>query len=715
MKFDHLYELALEAAKNFGSPKNIGGSRLAGVQNSEKPSGYVSSSVGKADNFQERVPIDQKNKKGFDPKAAAKQRNVSLDVDGDVRKKTDLEKVSVWNIINNKNKSVFNAFALLNNSGYFKDQMQEIAKEFGGLESINIKDETALKNLRFQVSKNMGLIETLKDEIAQYQGALDNYHASDDEKFDTKVKLEADEKLFDEIVKRIKKIGGGAKLVSLFDQLQTLSRRKNMERKKIGSPTSQLDIQKINLEISKISDEIKGIAATKPNLASKIDDLFDLNYSIEELTPIYYQQNLKEKDIYGVKEKSKGIIKILDDKKAKLQRTLEALEEDRNELTAVENHTSRVSAFNEKKNSEAITAFKDAVIIGAKNIINSKFKDFDPTSTSAAEVNWESELPNRGEIYKMLNLLQSPDSTQNPIFKFIEQLDDPYLELYPNQDISRGVMRHDTDRNVNDNENITTVRDAQRLPFSIISNYYNTVNIATMPIGSAITTESFRKAYQQFNNLCKSFAGNSERWDNGAVKMKMKALLGIDTGFTMAQTNKSVNNMGEALSDQRKLAYEKIIDGNYRVSSGGYDSFKQLASMVDADLRSAFPRKFQAIQSKLLKGETIEESFDDFAARILQNTEFDEFDYKLDLMEVLGESSKKCTGPTKKASSDRKGKKWTKCAKQPDGSYKRIHFGEKGVRVGGGNSKRAKSFRKRHSCDNAKPGSANALSCSNWE
>lgn len=40
----------------------------------------------------------------------------------------------------------------------------------------------------------------------------------------------------------------------------------------------------------------------------------------------------------------------------------------------------------------------------------------------------------------------------------------------------------------------------------------------------------------------------------------------------------------------------------------------------------------------------------------------------------------KCTGPTKKASSTAKGKKWMKCVKGPDGEgYKRVHWGQKGV------------------------------------
>jgi hypothetical protein len=79
-------------------------------------------------------------------------------------------------------------------------------------------------------------------------------------------------------------------------------------------------------------------------------------------------------------------------------------------------------------------------------------------------------------------------------------------------------------------------------------------------------------------------------------------------------------------------------------------------------------------------------------------------------------TASKCTKATKKAPSSRKGKKWTKCARQPDGSYKRIHWGQKGVKVTGksGNTKRKKSFRARHKCSSAKPGSPRAAACADW-
>jgi hypothetical protein len=73
-----------------------------------------------------------------------------------------------------------------------------------------------------------------------------------------------------------------------------------------------------------------------------------------------------------------------------------------------------------------------------------------------------------------------------------------------------------------------------------------------------------------------------------------------------------------------------------------------------------------------------------------------------------------CTKVTQKTSSSRDGKKWMKCAKQPDGSIKKIHWGQAGVRVGKDNPKRRKSFRARHKCSTAKPGSPKAMACKDW-
>jgi hypothetical protein len=84
--------------------------------------------------------------------------------------------------------------------------------------------------------------------------------------------------------------------------------------------------------------------------------------------------------------------------------------------------------------------------------------------------------------------------------------------------------------------------------------------------------------------------------------------------------------------------------------------------------------------------------------------------------EILEESSR-CTKATKKTSSDREGKKWMQCVKNPNGKgYKKIHWGQAGVRVTGksGNTKRKKAFRARHNCSSAKPGTPRYQACKDW-
>jgi hypothetical protein len=82
---------------------------------------------------------------------------------------------------------------------------------------------------------------------------------------------------------------------------------------------------------------------------------------------------------------------------------------------------------------------------------------------------------------------------------------------------------------------------------------------------------------------------------------------------------------------------------------------------------------------------------------------------------LLEEANSRCTKVTGKAHSTRKGKKWMKCVKNPNGKgYKRIHWGQAGVRVGKNNPKRRKSFRARHKCSSAKPGTPRYQACKDW-
>lgn len=73
----------------------------------------------------------------------------------------------------------------------------------------------------------------------------------------------------------------------------------------------------------------------------------------------------------------------------------------------------------------------------------------------------------------------------------------------------------------------------------------------------------------------------------------------------------------------------------------------------------------------------------------------------------------RCTKVTGQQSSTRSDKKYMRCARV-DGKLKRIHYGDPNLRIKKSNPKRRKSFRARHKCSSAKPGTAKYYSCKNW-
>lgn len=87
--------------------------------------------------------------------------------------------------------------------------------------------------------------------------------------------------------------------------------------------------------------------------------------------------------------------------------------------------------------------------------------------------------------------------------------------------------------------------------------------------------------------------------------------------------------------------------------------------------------------------------------------------------DILKRKSGRCTKRTGKTSSNRKGKKWMACVPAgKKGKYKRVHWGQAGVKVTGksGNTKRKKSFNARHKCSTCTGSdySARCMACKDW-
>ena len=84
-------------------------------------------------------------------------------------------------------------------------------------------------------------------------------------------------------------------------------------------------------------------------------------------------------------------------------------------------------------------------------------------------------------------------------------------------------------------------------------------------------------------------------------------------------------------------------------------------------------------------------------------------------LQTLIEAKKgaRCTKVTGQQSSTSKSKKYMRCARV-NGKLKRIHYGDRNLRIKKSNPKRRKSFRARHKCSTAKPGTPRYYSCKNW-
>lgn len=81
---------------------------------------------------------------------------------------------------------------------------------------------------------------------------------------------------------------------------------------------------------------------------------------------------------------------------------------------------------------------------------------------------------------------------------------------------------------------------------------------------------------------------------------------------------------------------------------------------------------------------------------------------------IIAESKgARCTKVTGQQSSSRSDKKYMRCARV-DGKLKRVHYGDPNLRIKKSNPKKRKSFRARHKCSSAKPGTAKYFSCKNW-
>lgn len=383
-----------------------------------------------------------------------------------------------------------------------------------------------------------------------------------------------------------------------------------------------------------------------------------------------------------------------------IDRELQEIEAERqeyeNKLNTAQNiynqvleRTNEIEEVNKSLNDQKMEAFKYYLKSTAEQLLldnEQKLAD-ESKLQDLPQLDWESTPKDMQEKMNMLRALASEDSTINPILAYLDIYDTRYSER-------EAELR---DQELNANVNITKVRDYNSLPFVQLVNLYNNMKY----------NEKF--GFKP-HKLAPVAMDSDEKSDGAYIELK-KVLDSINNEETW--TSKIIKN---------KKYIEDLIDmlsltDSQRQNIKGYTKTMWSDATGRTKINTAQLMLQELNKYRKQLSENVSNSFDSYISSIMESMEFDHDDYEIDMIELLEKKSARCTKATKKTASTRPGKKYMQCVKDPDGSgYKRVHFGQKGVKVTGksGNTKRKKSFRARHKCSTAKPGTARYLSCKNW-
>lgn len=211
---------------------------------------------------------------------------------------------------------------------------------------------------------------------------------------------------------------------------------------------------------------------------------------------------------------------------------------------------------------------------------------------------------------------------------------------------------------------------------------------------------------KEFNRLPLSVFAmfyNANVKDAGEIKLQpmtagAKALQG---GFAGSQA-------GRKAIDKPLIDLRKLIDRNFDSKDAGVE--RRAFGIIDSS--SASPEKKDKLKqavAQVLNGETPPATL----ANIIYNESIFGFDILVEDLLTEAKKGARCTKVTGQQSSTRSDKKYMRCVRV-NGKLKRIHYGDPNLRIKKSNPKRRKSFRARHKCSTAKPGTPKYYSCKNW-
>jgi len=232
---------------------------------------------------------------------------------------------------------------------------------------------------------------------------------------------------------------------------------------------------------------------------------------------------------------------------------------------------------------------------------------------------------NNDKIDKLL-CLTSEDPNINPFIGYLER----FQRAYDNREYVTSLQ---LDRNAN----ITSVRDFEKLPFSIILNVFKGVSTKPIQLKSKEYDESKSDVWDTLSEYLLAFKGmkGDELFDSVAAKFKSPRLLEIVPSLTGLKVRDVwINKLSKDLI--RELINELGLPESFKMRhilvlaspkpmdiSGGnrYNSFMRLYAAIKTDIDGTKVK--------------VKESFDKMFEKLINEKVWDDDDFKLDTMEVL--------------------------------------------------------------------------------
>mgnify|MGYP003668367079 CR=1 FL=1 len=452
-------------------------------------------------------------------------------------------------------------------------------------------------------------IKTIADEFDRQRDGYQTMMGGEDKK-GKKIKVKYDEEskinsLPATIDKQKSKRTGYETIIS--NNSTTIRNSKMLPSQKLAL---EMEISSLESELTQIEKQLerKDIHwKSENNLKLKLKKIANRLPALEtKYAPTKYPQSAIDA-LYRANGEADEAIEALDKK----------IEKNETELATLTDRTTKIQSNNEGLNEVYLDRVKTEINTSASRLHAALSGEIGERQTLISDdIDWEEPPEEIEAKLKMLEDLTSTDPAINPILGYVAAYERFYNGTNED-DMGDNRVKDLDEREFNPQTNITKMRDYNALPLVRLLTIYSNSKLSKMSL--KVTPDMVRHdtSYSNFNGYIEQFPSskdtdiiNQQRrmWDDPEIKDMLRSF---------------VDGMG---IEDKKTQYN-VINGSFKVARSGLNSFGQLKSSIDSDMkRFGHLKAFSDLKS---------ESFDDYTERMLKSLEYDEDSFKIDMIEIL--------------------------------------------------------------------------------